>query len=65
MTPELLKAVVIAKLTDNQAIDLLQEAGVISDLCLKLSDIADEDCAKAIGVLRFHSFRRPKVKGAA
>ena len=59
MKTELLKA---AKLSENEALDLLQEAGAISDLCLKLADVAEADCSKAIDVLLLH-MRRAKMKG--
>ena len=53
-TIDLLKAVVDSGLTENAALDLLQDAGVISDLCLKLSDVSEADAPKAVGVLRLH-----------
>lgn len=54
MTPklELLKSVVRAGLDESQALDLLQlDHGVVSDLCTGLSQVADDDCPRAIEVL--------------
>jgi len=62
MKTALLKAVVELKLTENEALDWLQECGVISDLCLRLVDVADADMANAIDALALYR-RMGKAKG--
>lgn len=61
MKAELLKAVLVARLSDQQALDLLQEHGAVSDLCLTLADVAEADCGRAIDVLR-DEMRRQKME---
>ena len=51
-TIELFKAVRDARLTEQRALDIMQEAGAISDLCLRLADAAESDCAKGIAAIQ-------------
>ena len=61
MKTELVKAVLACRLSENDALNLLQDRGVVSDLCLKLADVAEQDCPRAVGVLLLE-MRRKKLE---
>lgn len=62
MKLELYRTVVASKLIGNDALNLLQDRGAVSDLCLKLSDVAEQDCPRAVAVL-LDEMRRRKMEG--
>lgn len=45
---DLWKLVSSLKLSANTALDIMQEAGAVSDLCLKLADVAPSDVEAGI-----------------
>ena len=51
---DLWKAVRAAKLSANTALDIMQEAGAVSDLCVTLSDVAPADCEAGIRAIQEH-----------
>lgn len=61
MNSELIKAVLAAHLSQNEALNLLQEHGACSDLCLSMADVAEADVPRAIDVLR-DEMRRKKME---
>ena len=64
MKMELYRTVVAAKLSENDALNLLQDRGAISDLCLKLADVAEADCPRAVAVL-LDEMRTRKMEGSS
>lgn len=43
------------KMTELAAMNLLQDNGIISDLCLTVGDVATEDTQKAVKYLKLHN----------
>lgn len=51
---QILKAAYENKLSELQAMNLLQDRGIISDLCVWIADIAKEDAELAIKFLNYY-----------
>lgn len=51
MKTELYRAIVASKLSESDALNLLQDRGAISDLCITLKDVPEADCPRAVAVL--------------
>ena len=62
MRLELYRTVVASKLSENDALNLLQDRGAVSDLCIALKDVAEADCPRAVAVL-LDEMRRRKMDG--
>lgn len=61
MKNELIKAVLASRLSQNDALNLLQDHGAVSDLCLTIQDVAEADCPRAVAVL-LDEMRRKKLE---